>query len=70
MEGFLFLTLFSFLSLRIWQFLQFFFCHILGFRFSIKDVLLWCLMGVSVDKKIIQISFFLINIYDFFAHGP
>jgi hypothetical protein len=32
-----------------------------------KDVLLWCLMGVRVDKKIIQIFFFLlIDIYDFF----
>jgi hypothetical protein len=31
-----------------------------------KDVLLWCLMGVRVDKIIIQICFCLvIDIYDF-----
>jgi hypothetical protein len=27
-----------------------------------KGVLLWCLMGVCVDKKIVEI--FVINIYD------
>jgi hypothetical protein len=32
-----------------------------------KDVLFWCLMGVHVDKKIIQIFFCLvIDIYYFF----
>jgi hypothetical protein len=32
-----------------------------------KDVLLWCLMGVRVDKKIIQLFFCLvIDIYDLF----
>jgi len=36
-----------------------------------KDVLLCCSMGVHVDKKIIQFFFFgLIDIDDFFAHGP
>jgi hypothetical protein len=37
-----------------------------------KDVFLWCLMGVCVDKKIVQIFVCLvINIYDyFFTHGP
>jgi hypothetical protein len=34
-----------------------------------KDVLLWCLMGVHVDKKIIQFFFGLvIDIYDLFLH--
>jgi hypothetical protein len=34
-----------------------------------KGVLLWCLMGVHVDKKIIQFFFCLvIDIYDFFLH--
>jgi hypothetical protein len=41
----------------------------LWFRFSMKGVLLWCLMGVSVNKKIIQFFFCLvIDIYDFFLH--
>jgi hypothetical protein len=32
-----------------------------------KGVLLWCLMGVCVDKKIVQIFVCLvIDIYDFF----
>jgi hypothetical protein len=32
-----------------------------------KSVLLWCLMGVHVDKKSVQIFFCLvIDIYDFF----
>jgi hypothetical protein len=37
-----------------------------------KDVLLWCLMGVCVNKKIVQILFcFVIDIYEcFLAHGP
>jgi hypothetical protein len=36
-----------------------------------KDVLLWCLMGVRMDKKIIQFFFGLvIDIYDLFlTHG-
>jgi hypothetical protein len=34
-----------------------------------KDVLLCCLMGVRVDKKIIQLFFCLvIDIYDLFVH--
>jgi hypothetical protein len=36
-----------------------------------KDILLFCLMSVCVDKKKIQIFVCLvIDIYDFFAHGP
>jgi len=38
-----------------------------------KGVLLWCLMGVCVDKKIVQIFFgcFVIDIYDFLKiYGP
>jgi len=37
-----------------------------------KGILLLCLMGVHVDKKIIQIFVHIvIDIYDFFfAHGP
>ncbi len=65
MERFLFLISFLFLSLRIWQLLCLFLSHF-GFRFSMKGVLLWCLMGVHVDKKNFQIFFgFLIGIYDF-----
>jgi hypothetical protein len=47
MERFLFLVSFSFWSLRNWQFLYLFLLHF-GFRFSMKGVLLWCLMGVHV----------------------
>ncbi len=66
MERFLFLVPFSFGGLRIWQFLYFFLSHF-GFRFSMKGVLLWCLMDVHVDKKIVQIFFCLvIDVYDFF----
>jgi hypothetical protein len=57
MERFLFLISFSFWSLTIWQFLYLFLSHF-GFRFSMKDVLLWCLMGVHVDK--ISSNFFLV----------
>ncbi len=37
-----------------------------------KGVLLWCLMGVCVDKKIVQIfGCLVIDIYDFKKiHGP
>jgi hypothetical protein len=36
-----------------------------------KSVLLWCLMDVRVDKKIVQkIVYFVIDIYAFFAYGP
>ncbi len=38
-------------------------------RFFMKNVLLWCLMGVCVNKKIVQIFVCLvIDIYDFFLH--
>jgi len=53
MERFLFLVSFSFWSLKIWQVLYFFLSHF-GFKFFMKGVLLGCLMGVHVDKKIIQ----------------
>jgi hypothetical protein len=34
-----------------------------------KGVLSWCLMGVCVDKKIVQIFVCIfIDIYDFFSH--
>jgi hypothetical protein len=67
-ERFLVLLLFSFGSFRIWQ-LFFFFWSRFGFRFSMKGVLLWCLMGVCVDKKIVQFLFcFVIDIYEFFLH--
>jgi hypothetical protein len=47
-------------------FFLFFFSHF-GFQFSTKGVLLWCLIGVHVDKTIVQICFCLgIDIYDFF----
>ncbi len=71
MERFLFLVSFSFSSLRIWHFLYLFLLHF-GFRFSMKGVLLLCLMGVCVDRRIVQISFCVgIDIYEFFfAHGP
>jgi hypothetical protein len=62
-----FLVSFSFLSLRIEQLLYLFLSY-LGFRFSIKGVLLWCLMGVCVDKEIVQIFVCLVDIYDFFLH--
>jgi hypothetical protein len=68
MERFLFLVSFSFESLRIWQFLYLFLSHF-GFKFSMKGVLLWCLTGVCVDKKKFQICL-VIDIYDFFTHGP
>jgi len=39
-----------------------------GFRFSMKDILLFCLMSVCVDKKIVHIFVCLvIDIYDFFC---
>ncbi len=68
MERFLFLFSFSFSSLKSGQFLYLFSSHF-GFRFPMKDVLLCCLMGVRVDKKIIQLFFCLvIDIYDLFVH--
>jgi len=34
-----------------------------------KGALLWCLMGVRADKKIVQtLVYFVIDIYDFFWH--
>jgi len=40
-----------------------------GFRFFTKNVLLWCLMSVCVNKKIVQFFVcFVIDIYDFFLH--
>jgi hypothetical protein len=39
-----------------------------GFKFSMKGVLLSCLMGVHVDRTIVQICFGLvIDIYEFFC---
>ncbi len=62
MEIFLFVVSFSFWGLRIWQFLYLFLSHF-GFRFSMKGVLLWCLMGVRVHKKIVQFFFVLVLIF-------
>ncbi len=60
--GFILNFIFKFENLAI---LTFFLSHF-GFRFSIKGVLLWCLMDVRVDKKIIQNFLCLvIVIYDF-----
>jgi hypothetical protein len=44
----------------------------LALGFSIKGVLLLCLMGVHVDKKPSNFIFhFVVDNYDFlFAHGP
>ncbi len=65
MEIFLFLVSFHFLSIRIWRPFFFFFLSHFGFRFFVKGVLLWCLMGVCVDKKIVQIFVcFVTDIYD------
>ncbi len=58
----LFLVSFSFWSLKIWHFLYLFLSHF-GFEFSMKGVLLWCLMGVCVDKTIVQIFFVLVLIF-------
>jgi hypothetical protein len=45
---FIFNQIFIFLSLRIWQLLYLFLSHF-GFRFFVKGVLLWCLVGVFMD---------------------
>jgi hypothetical protein len=43
-------------------------CCILALRFSMKDVMLLCLMGVHVDKKNINFFFDLgVDIYNFFV---
>jgi hypothetical protein len=46
-------------------------CCILALRFSMKDVMLLCLMSVHVDQKNIKFFFDLgVDIYNFlFAHG-
>jgi hypothetical protein len=68
MEKKLFLISFSFLSLKIWQLLYVILSHF-EFRFFMKGTLLWCLMGVRADKKIIQtLVCFVIDIYEFFWH--
>jgi hypothetical protein len=67
MESFFFLASFSFWSVRIWHFILFL-LHF-GFRFSMKGVLLWCLMGVHVDRTIIQKNNCLgIDICEFVLH--